>query len=156
MALMTRPCLFAWSTPASKKHSLCYSSLANRAATNFPTIYSAKAKHGRRRLRERRRGRMRIRSPNAILRTQGSTCVTHETSKLRDVVSRLGGKSRSHADNRANIGQRTFSSKATAVRACHQWSFPANGSISYLSAKLAHVRYSSSPILLTHPRVRVI
>lgn len=84
---------------------------------------------------------MRTRLLSATSPRQDSTCVTHETSNLRDVLSRLRSISRSHADNGANIGQRTYSSKAPTVRACHQWSFHTSGSISSLSAKLAHVRY---------------
>lgn len=120
----------------------------NFSVHNFLTIYLAKTRRGRRSPLRRRRRRTPTRLLSATLPRQGSTCVTHELSKLRDLRSRLGSNARSHADYCANTGQRTYSSKAPTVRACHQRGVYTDGGIGSLTAKLAYVRFLPSLILL--------
>ncbi|KAH8637571.1 Poly(A) polymerase [Alternaria alternata] len=99
--------------------------------------FSRRERLDRRRLAKTRRRRTR-KVLSATSPIQALTCVTPTSSNPLDARPRQRAILRYHANHCADIGQRAFSSKASTVRACYQWSAYSNGSISSLSAKLAH------------------
>lgn len=140
----TKPCRSRWFIPASKTLAFTHAQTsADLLALRFPMTFSRRERLDRRSLAKTRRRRTR-KVLSATSPIQALTCVTRASSNPLDARPRQRVILRYHADDSANIGQRAFSSKASTVRACYQWSAYPNGSISSLSAKLAHVRYFSS------------
>lgn len=142
--MTTRPCRSRWFIPASKiltfTHAQTYADLL---VLRFPMMFSRRERLDQRSPAKTRRRRTR-KVLSATSPIQALTCVTRASSNPLDARPRQRAILRYHANHCADIGQRAFSSKASTVRACYQWSAYSNGSISSLSAKLAHVRYFSS------------
>jgi hypothetical protein len=67
--------------------------------------------------------------------------VNHDLSNFPTLIGAPGVATCSHADDCANIGQRTSSSEAPTVRG-HERSGHADAGVGTLSAKLALVRHS--------------